>query len=114
MLTFDIDHNLIFSVPNRAIKDEINIKNNRIPEAPKHSNDSTLTNEDNEENSSLTSRVNIERLHNSTDGQVEGSTLMSTSHNKRKKLGLSISCRGGLLTTQADVEGEHHTTNPLG
>ena len=43
MLTFDIDFDLNFGIPNRAIHVEVNIEDNQVPEELKHSDDSTIT-----------------------------------------------------------------------
>ena len=44
MLIFYIDFDLIFGIPNKEINVEVNIKDNQVPKASKHSDDSTIIN----------------------------------------------------------------------
>lgn len=67
MSTFNIDIVLILLIHDMAINVEINVEDNQIPQASKRSNDSTLTNVENDTHSSSTSRVNVERMQNSTN-----------------------------------------------
>lgn len=43
MLIFDVDFDLIFGFPKREINFKVNIKDNLVHEASKHSNDSIVT-----------------------------------------------------------------------
>ena len=83
MLTLDVDLELIFGIPYRAIDVEININDNWVPEASNHLDDSPITNEENEVLSPSTSRVNVEGEWNLTHGQVEGEHLNYPSHIER-------------------------------
>ena len=106
MLTFDIDLDLIFGVAHRAIDVKVNIEDNQVPEASKKSDYSTLTNKENETISSSNSRVSVEQIQNSTNVQVEGEHLISSSHNNRQDLNVD----GKHMTIQVDVKREHMST----
>ena len=86
MLTFDVNLDLIFGIPDKEINAEINVKDNQIPKTSKHSDDWTLTSEENDAHSSSTSRVNVERVQVSRDDQVEGEHLTYLYHNERQDL----------------------------
>lgn len=45
MFTSDIDFDLLFGVPDRAIDVEFNIENNQVPEESRHSDELTITGE---------------------------------------------------------------------
>ena len=51
----DFDYDLIFGAPDKAADDEINVEDNRMVEALKHSENSTLTQDDNDFNSTSNS-----------------------------------------------------------
>ena len=81
MDTFDIGIDLIFGVLDKAINAGINVHENQVAEASKHSDDLTVKSDKNKAHSSSTTRVNVKRVHVSTNHQVEGEHLNSTSHN---------------------------------
>ena len=45
MLTFNVDLHLIFGIPDRAIKVKVTIKDNQVPKASKHFDNSSIINE---------------------------------------------------------------------
>lgn len=104
MLNFEMDLDQIFGVTDLEIDVEVNIEDNQVTKASKHFDDSILTNELNEEHSSLISRVNVERVSNLTDGQVEGEHLNSSSYNESQSSIPQSHVEGELLTTQVGVE----------
>lgn len=52
--SFDIDYELSFGVPNRAIDVEVHAEDTQIPEASNHSDDSTMTREEYDSQSTST------------------------------------------------------------
>ncbi|XP_052625604.1 uncharacterized protein LOC128132724 [Lactuca sativa] len=56
----DFDYDLIFGVPDRAIDAEINANDNQIPEASKHSDDSTITEVNVDLHSTTNSLIHVE------------------------------------------------------
>ena len=59
MHTFDVDFYLLFGRPDRAIDVEFNVEDNQVPEESKHSDDTTITDEQTYEYSSSTPIVNF-------------------------------------------------------
>ncbi|CAI9280391.1 unnamed protein product [Lactuca saligna] len=72
MNAYDIDYDLIFGILDRVIDAENHADDNHIPEASRHSDDSTFIREEEDTNSTSTLRVNVERVSISIDDQVEG------------------------------------------
>ncbi|XP_042758459.1 uncharacterized protein LOC111908400 isoform X2 [Lactuca sativa] len=77
--SLDFDFYLIFGVPDRAIDVEVNVDDNRVLEALKHSDESTLTQDNNDLLSSTNSSGNNESLLVITNVQVEGDHLNSST-----------------------------------
>lgn len=75
---FGIDYELNFGVLEKAVDAEFYADDNHIPKASKHYDDSTVTKEDDDSNSTSNSQVNIKHLPNLKGAQVEGENLSLT------------------------------------
>lgn len=86
----------------------------------KHSNNLTITNEENDAHSSSTSRVNVKRIPVSTGDQVEGEHLSSTLKNeihdsivKGEHMPTITNIEGERMPNHVDVEGENYISKLL-
>lgn len=120
MNSYNIDYDFIFGILDRAIDAENHVDDNHVPEVSKHSNDSTVTREEDDTHSTSTSRVNVLRVSVLTDDQVEGEHLSSTLHGDNQystvegeHVQTASQVEGEHVMDHADVEGEHKNSNPL-
>ena len=120
MNSYDIDYDFIFGIPYRVIDVENHVDDNHIPEVSKHSDDSSVTREEDDTHSILTSRVTVERVPVLTNDQVDGEHLSLILHDENQDLTVkgehmrtTSQVEGELVLDHVDIEGEHQNSNPL-
>ena len=59
MITFDVDFDLLFGIPNKVIDVEVNIEDNQISKESKHSYDFTIIDERADEYPSSSPSANV-------------------------------------------------------
>ena len=97
-----------FGVRDRAIDAEIHADDNQEPKGLKHTDDSTITQDVDDMNSSTTSTMNKESIQDIPNAQVEGERL--SSHNSVEG---EHTIEGDQHQMDVNVEREHPTNDPI-
>ncbi|XP_052621036.1 uncharacterized protein LOC111901200 [Lactuca sativa] len=111
--SFDFDYDLIFGVPDRVIDAEIHAEDNRIPKASKHSDDSTLTHENDDSYSTSNTQCHVDSHPVLQGDQLEGEHLNSTINVEGDHGSSSTDVEGECPISNTNVKGEHYQSNPI-
>ncbi|CAI9266759.1 unnamed protein product [Lactuca saligna] len=96
-----------------AIDAEVNAMDNQIPKASKHSDDSTMTQENDDLYSTSNTPCHVDSNALIQGDHVEGEHLDSTSTIEGEHGQTSTGVNGEHHTSNTTIEGEHHHTYPI-